>query len=334
MTASTSINSAAHRDIVVIGASAGGVEALITIVAALPADLPAAVFAVVHVAAQTSVLPEILARKGPLPASHAVHGETFKPGHIYVAPPDNHLKLVDGAMEVIRGPKENGHRPAVDPLFRSAAKHYGARVIGIILTGALDCGVSGMLMLKSHGGVTVVQNPSEAFCPDMPLNALKHVSVDHIATVAEIAPLIARLCREPIAEGVSPVNPTFHDDKRSPSPLVCPECNGTLTESETGGLLDFACHVGHRYSLASMIAAQSDSLEAAMWASVRALEESATLAERLITRSSVDLSQRFAEKAHTMRQHASTIKDALLSGGNLSAADAKPSAESDAKRPL
>ena len=172
------------HDIIVIGASAGGVEVLKDLARSLPSDLPAAVFVVLHTAPYPpSLLPEILNSVGRIPASHAIHGETIHPGHIYVAPSDNHLTLQKGKISVVRGPKENGNRPAVDPLFRSAARAYGARVIGVILTGALDCGTAGMMIVESLGGLTVAQDPKEAFCPDMPQSAIDHVKVDYILPV-------------------------------------------------------------------------------------------------------------------------------------------------------
>jgi two-component system chemotaxis response regulator CheB len=179
------------HDIVVIGASSGGLEALTEIIAGLPDDLPAALFIVVHVPAQgTSLLPEILGRRGRLPAKHAKDGEAFQAGHIYVAPPDFHLLLREGRTQVVRGPRENNHRPAIDPLFRSAAQAYGARTVGIVLSGALDDGAAGLLAIKNRGGIAVVQDPQDASFPDMPRAALAAVPVDYCLPKTEIARVI------------------------------------------------------------------------------------------------------------------------------------------------
>ena len=188
----------ADHDIVVVGASAGGVEALTNLVAALPADLPASLFVVLHVPATgTSTLPDILSRSGPLPASHAKDGEPIEQGRVYVAPPDHHLLLRDDHVHLARGPRENGHRPAVDPLFRSAAWEHSTRVVGVVLSGALDDGTAGLLAIKARGGVAVVQQPEDALYAGMPNNAIEHVEVDHVLPAAAIAGMLARLAAEP-----------------------------------------------------------------------------------------------------------------------------------------
>jgi two-component system, chemotaxis family, protein-glutamate methylesterase/glutaminase len=189
------------HDIVVVGASAGGVEALVGLASALPADLPAAVFVVLHLPATgTSALPDILSRHGPLPASHVKDGEPIENGRIFVASPDHHLLLRTGHVHLTRGPRENGHRPAVDTLFRSAAREYATRVIGVILSGALDDGTAGLLAIKSRGGVAVVQEAADALYPGMPGSALEHVQVDHVLAVASMGELLARLTTEPVGE--------------------------------------------------------------------------------------------------------------------------------------
>jgi two-component system chemotaxis response regulator CheB len=188
-----------HRDIIVIGASAGGIKALKELAAALPEDLPAAVFVVLHLApTKPSILPQILSRAGPLPALHPSNDQPVETGYIYVAPPDHHLLLRDGRIRVFRGPKENAHRPAVDPLFRSAAAAYGPRVIGVVLTGALEDGTAGLSAVKSGGGVAVVQDPFDALQPSMPQSALRSVRVDYCVGLAEIGPLLIRLNSEEV----------------------------------------------------------------------------------------------------------------------------------------
>jgi two-component system chemotaxis response regulator CheB len=188
-----------HRDIIVIGASAGGIKALKELVAALTEDLPAAVFVVLHVApTKPSILPQILSRAGPLPALHPSDGQPVETGYIYVAPPDHHLLLSDGQIRVLRGPKENAQRPAVDPLFRSAAAAYGPRVIGVVLTGGLEDGAAGLSAVKSGGGVAVVQDPFDALQPSMPQSALRSGRVDYCVSLAEIGPLLIRLVSEEV----------------------------------------------------------------------------------------------------------------------------------------
>lgn len=180
------------HDIIAIGTSAGGVEALKTLVSGFPPDLAASIFVVLHVSpSYPSVLPDILTRFGPLPAVHARNGDAILPGRIYVAPPDHHLTMEPGFIRTVRGPRENGHRPAVDPLFRAAARTYGPRAVGVVLTGALDCGTAGLMSIKAHGGVAIVQDPNEALSPEMPQNAIKHVRVDHVLPLAKISSLLA-----------------------------------------------------------------------------------------------------------------------------------------------
>lgn len=295
------------HDIIVIGASAGGVEALLTIARALPEDLPAAVFVVLHISPYArSVLPELLSRTGPLPAVHARNGETIQPGRIYVAPPDHHLLVRREGVSVTRGPQENGVRPAVDVLFRTAATAFRKRVVGVVLSGNLDDGTAGLAAIHRFGGVTVVQHPDEALYPGMPTNAVENVPVQYIRPLAEIAPLLVKLAREPVEEpvpapfpsdghdgelemeaNVSNMDPAaIHDRKRPGQPSVfgCPDCHGTLFELHDSELTRFRCRVGHAYSPESLLAAQSDGIEAALWTALRALEEKVALTERMLQR--------------------------------------------------
>lgn len=327
------------RDIIVIGASAGGVEALVRLVRDLPADLPAAIFIVIHLPPYPpSSLPDLLSRSGPLPAAHAVHGELIRPGRIYVAPPDSHLMVNKGYVRVVRGPKENGHRPAVDPLFRTAARAYGVRVVGVVLTGALDCGTIGLLTVKALGGLAIVQEPREAFCPDMPRSAIEHVKVDYILPLSQIAPVLARLTGEPVRESRLMKKNRAEKPEKPVADITCPECNGALTEREIEGMPQFSCHVGHAFSMDGMFVEQAETLEAALWSAVRALEESEALAQRMAVRSDPGLSGRFREKAETMRHHAEVIQKILLGGNDIRTIDTvrrkrKPAAKVSSKRP-
>lgn len=234
------------RDIIAIGASAGGVETLRTVVERLPAKLIAAVFAVVHVhPGANSMLPQVLARRAQVPVSHAKDGETIRPGHIYVAPPDHHLLVNEGHVRLSRGPRENGVRPAIDALFRSAAVCCGPRVVGVVLTGMLNDGTAGLMAIKRCGGLAVVQDPADALFPPMPQSALEHVEVDHCVPAADIGPLLGRVAGQPandapaapdaltvetrIAEG-EPLN-VATTGLALPSTYSCPDCGGVLNEN-------------------------------------------------------------------------------------------------------
>jgi two-component system chemotaxis response regulator CheB len=325
------------HDIIVIGASAGGVEALKEIMRELPADIPAALFVVLHVPAQSpSILPQILDREGPLSVGHAIDGEPIKPGRVYVAPPDNHLMVGRECVRVIHGPRENRYRPAVDPLFRSAAVAYGPRVVGVVLTGALDDGTVGMIAVKKCGGLAVVQDPHDAIYSGMPSSVMRNVRVDYCVPLAEVAPLLVRLSREPAAEGVYAVDEDLRMENRIAeqeveaddlieaveklgklSTFTCPECGGTLWELHDVDLLRFRCHVGHAFSADSLVAEQSDGLETALWSAVRALEEKMALARRMAERSRRRNFERaargFDEKAREAQEQADIVRKLLLS---------------------
>jgi two-component system chemotaxis response regulator CheB len=321
---------------VVVGASAGGVEALIKLVRALPRVYTGTLFIVLHLSPEgTSVMAPILERAGSLGADQAVDGEMPKPGHIYVAPPDRHLLIGDdGRIALSAGPKENGHRPAVDPLFRSAAAVYGPRTVGVVMSGSRDDGTAGLRSVKEAGGMAVVQDPSEALAPSMPLSAIEHVSVDAVRPAEKIAALLVQLAtveRAPVSSGNGSGGSAAKDaaDAREPevmisaspitpgnsSGLTCPECSGALWEVKEHELIQYRCRVGHVYSLESMLAEQARSVEAALWAGVAALEERAQLmrrvANRIKSKESTKVQDKFSADAAMAERQAILLRDAV-----------------------
>ena len=324
------------RDLVVIGASAGGVQALSTLVSGLPADFPAAILVVVHLQPYAvSHLAEILSRAGPLPAAQARDGEAITPGQISVAPPDYHLLVHDGHLALSRGPRENHARPAIDPLFRSAARAYGSRAIGVILSGALYDGSVGMMAVKARGGIAIVQDPGEAAVDSMPRNALKFVDADYILPAAEIAALLPRLVdldpesphgvnamvddAERLEQIVADDFAEQADDQRTEETTMfsCPDCGGILWQGGAGPTLWFRCHLGHAYGPEMLVYQKGDELEAALWSSLRLLREKATLTRQLATRSresgNAAAAERIDERAELDEQHAQVITQLLES---------------------
>jgi two-component system chemotaxis response regulator CheB len=321
---------------VVVGASAGGVEALTTLVRSLPRGYTGTLFVVLHIAPEgTSVLASILQRAGPLPAETAKSGELPKPGHIYVAPPNCHLLVDDeGRIELSAGPKENGHRPALDPLFRSASAVYGPRTVGVVLSGSRDDGAAGLRAIKSAGGFAIAQDPSEALAPSMPLSAIEHVHVDAVRHAEEIASLLVELASEAAALSTGNGAGGARDaadaaDAREPalmrstspiepgnsSGLSCPECSGALWEIKDQELIQYRCRIGHVYSLESMLAEQSRSIEAALWAGVVALEERAQLMRRVAKRGRegerASVHAQFTEEAEHAEHQARLLREAV-----------------------
>lgn len=324
----------AHRNIIVIGCSVGGVEALQKLVAGLPETFPAALFVVLHLAPQsTSVLPQILSRIGTLPADHPRDNDPIRPGHIYIAPPDYHLMIEDERVRVTHGPKENRHRPAVDPLFRSAARWHGQRVIGVVLTGSLDDGTAGLLAIKRRGGIAIVQDPQEALAPGMPESALQVVAVDHVATLEQIPALLNKLVTVEVMENgkgkssrlrketeiaeLDNMN-AIEDDNRpgTPSQFACPDCGGVLWELDEEEMLRFRCRVGHAYTADSLSVEQTEAVEGALWAAMRALEEGASLAHRMAKNAAKGkhprLENRFRERAQSKMEHAEVLRKLIV----------------------
>jgi two-component system chemotaxis response regulator CheB len=333
------------HDIIVIGASAGGVQALTELIRELPADLPAAIFVVLHLGAGKSALPEILTRAGSLPVGHPVHGEPIRRGRIYTAPPDRHLLVSNGRLLLERGAKENGHRPAIDVLFRSAAQAYGPRVVGMVLTGNLDDGTAGLLAIKRLGGVAVVQDPEEADYPGMPQSAIENVEVDHVVRLTGVAPLLVQLTHEAVAQGPPGKAPPLPkesamgargngnranggsgvaeellgesgEDLGVASGFTCPDCGGGLWESQDGALVRFRCHTGHAYSPETLASNQAEGVDDALWAALRSLQENASLARRMAgrmhDRGLVQAETRYLERAFEAERYAATLRGILL----------------------
>ena len=322
----------AGHQIVVIGASAGGVEALSLLVKQLPSDLDAAVFVAVHFPANSiSMLPMILNRADGLKAAHVRGGEQPQPGHIYIAPPNYHLLIHPDRLELSRGPRENGHRPAIDPMFRSAAKAHGPTVVGVVLTGMLDDGTAGLKCIKAEGGVALVQDPAEAMFKGMPSSAIANVEVDGVLPLHDLADKIVELVIDAVDEPtldaniMSPEDDIVDHEKNAAeqgkrpnaaSPLTCPDCGGVLWEVDEGDLLRYRCHVGHAYSLDSLITEQAGDLERALWAAVRAIEERAILSRRLAAQARAQHRprsvQQFTQRADEAEENARLIKRIIL----------------------
>lgn len=329
-----------NHDIFVIGASAGGVEALTSLVRTLPVDFPGSLFVVLHIPAESpSVLPRILSRSGRLSASHPVDEERIHPGHIYVAPPDYHLLVEQEYVRIVRGPTENRHRPAIDPLFRSAARSYGARVVGIVLSGMLDDGTAGLLAIKRCGGITIVQDPAEALYSSMPQSALEHVDIDYCLPVNEMGPLLISLTRRLVSTmetgvvsealnqevRIAEMEPDAFDETKhlgAPSVFSCPECGGVLWEIKDGNLLRYRCRVGHALSAESVLAEQTEVVEKALWSALKTLEEKESLSHRLARqaqeRGNHHLARLFAEQTAEAKEHALRLRQILLKKGEKS----------------
>jgi two-component system chemotaxis response regulator CheB len=324
------------HDIVVVGASAGGVVTLQALAARLPADLGAAVLVVQHLSAEwSSELAAMLGRAGSLPAANAEDGMPIEPGRILVAPPDRHVLVEPGRVRVVRGPHENRHRPAIDPLFRSAAWAYGPRVVGIVLSGGLDDGTAGLWAIKSCGGTTVVQEPADALHPDMPSSALMHNRVDHRLPLVGIAELVARLAREPIdaawagapksiatevnfarlnGRGIEDV-----DGLGLLSPFTCPTCRGALWEIDEASHLRYRCHTGHAFSHGSLTAEQGLLAEQAVYTALRAVEQKAAALRRLTQQWQgryAALDEDYGQRARDLDATAETLRR-LLAGSPL-----------------
>jgi two-component system, chemotaxis family, protein-glutamate methylesterase/glutaminase len=283
------------RDLIVMGASAGGIRAFRHLLAFLPPSLPASVLIVQHTSPHgPGLLPSVIGRDAALPVRLAIDGEEVQPGQVCVAPPDHHLIVRGPRLHLSRAPRENRQRPAIDTLFRSAAESYGRRTVGVVLTGYLDDGTAGLASIKMHGGIAVVQSPDDAEAPAMPSSALHHVQVDHCLPLSEIGPLLVQIasdCTIPdtVTPRVRPERPLMTPEEMTaklgpPTGFTCPECDGALWEAITGDALQFRCHIGHLYSPECLLADHADKLEATLWSVVRTLDAQASLMRRLAQR--------------------------------------------------
>ncbi len=314
-------------EIVVIGGSAGSIQALADLVAGLPSGFDAAVLVAVHLPPDGhSFLPEILSRAGPLPAAHGRDAERLQPGRVYVAPPDHHLVVEDGRLQVIRGPRENGHRPSIDALFRSAAQWYGSGVVAVLLSGALSDGVAGIRAVKRAGGTTIAQDPEDALVSSMPAGAIERVGVDETRPAREIGSLLGAIVgssgsgrAEPATQPRAVAEAPAEDVEPGgvPSVFSCPDCGGVLWEFRGGEVTRYRCRVGHAYSAEGLDDSQRHHLEDALWAALRALDESVEMSARLAERAwqqGLDAAgRRFEGRARASRQQSDLIRAALES---------------------
>lgn len=320
------MNTAHRRDIVVVAASAGGIEALRELLSRLPGNLPASLLVVLHIPPSSGgALANILNRSGPLPASAAQDGEEIRPGHVYVAPPDRHLLIEDGRVQLSHGPRQNGHRPAADPLFSSAAASCGMRVLAVVLSGTLDDGAVGSAVVERCGGLIAVQDPAESAYAGMPKAALAATRHPKVLPIAEIAALIVREGQDSVASPrnnpAKPDNPSHLSDivtESAPvaslppgewSGLTCPECSGPLQYSAAVEPGRYECRVGHGWSPASLLNGHAAAVEQTLWAATLRLDERNRLTQRMAEEAD---KRGHAHSAAGFREAARQAEDALV----------------------
>lgn len=314
--------------IVVVGTSAGGMQALKDLVAQLPEGFPAAVFIVQHMSPELTgdVLVSVLDKAGPLPCQHGQDQQRFLPGHIYVAQVDCHMLIEEDHILVTKGARENRSRPAIDPLFRSAAVAHGNRVIGIILTGYLDDGTSGMNAIKRCGGTTIAQNPGDAAHPDMPRSAIVNVGVDYCLPIAGMGALLEALVYKTAAARIPPPEDIVIEARIAkrvlsdlPSvetlgdqvPFNCPDCGGVLWLIKEGDRLRYRCHTGHAFSSAVLLAGQSAHIEETLWIALRMFEERQNLLRMMGTNLDGKSALALSERAKDAQKHIDRIRAML-----------------------
>ncbi len=329
-----------EHKIIVIGASTGGFEAFKTIVKDLPADINASIFIVWHMSPNVrGILPQVLNRVNTIYAAHAFDEEEIKPNRIYIAPPDHHLIIEEGRVRVSRGPKENRFRPAIDPLFRSAAYVYNNRVIGVVLSGALDDGTAGLWAVKQYGGIAIVQDPADAEVPSMPANAMREVQVDYCVPVADLTELLVRLSKQK-----SPKNLQAMKDEKTKTeiqiatgedalekgvmdlgeltPFACPECHGVLSRIKEGSLARYRCHTGHAYSIDTLLASISEKIEDSLYNAMRGIDESIMLLNHIGDHyaevNHLTLAALYFQKAKEAQARGDLVRKAVLSNEQFS----------------
>jgi two-component system chemotaxis response regulator CheB len=331
-----------NKDVVVIGASAGGVPALQSVLAGLPGDYRGSIFIVLHMgASDRSTLDRILQRSTPLPVTQVHERESIvKPGHIYVARPDYHLVLEGNHVCLTRGPRESRFRPAIDALFRSAAYVHTTRAVGVILSGSLDDGAAGLWWIKNRGGTAIVQSPLDALFSAMPESALEYTVADHVLNAAEIGPLLGELSMKPASEDPHlaasrelEVEVRIAKEGRGMqagvldlgefTPYTCPECHGILVQLKEGGVPRFRCHTGHAYSINTLLAEVTEYVEEALWNSLRSIEESAMLLTHLAKhvremRNDESLAKLLDEKSRDTLRRADVVRSAVHDHQTLS----------------
>lgn len=318
------------KAVIVVGTSAGGLDALRKLVMQLPERFEAPVFVVQHMApdATAEVLVDALSKAGKVECTLAKHGETFKAPHIYVAPADQHLMINKSAIMVTKGARENRSRPAIDPLFRSAAVAHGSKVIGLLLTGQLDDGTAGLVAIKRCGGICVVQDPKEAAYPAMPANALQHAKIDHCVPIPEMGALLSTLLQRrptkspPVPRDIAieaKIAERVLSDLQSVDaigkqvPFNCPGCGGVLWEVFQGASMRFRCHTGHSYTAPVLLAEQTAKIEETLWVVLRMLEERRNLLSKLARSNRGAQARSSAERVQESAIHIDRIR-AMLSG--------------------
>lgn len=319
------------RDIIAIGGSAGSGTVLKHILRDLPDDLPASIFVTTHVPSHSpAYVADMLAGTSAIPVAQAVDGQPIERNRVYVAAPDRHLMLIDGTIRLGEGPRENMARPAIDPLFRSAALSYGPRAVGVVLSGMLNDGAAGLHAVKSVGGTAIVQHPIDAEADQMPLAALEAANVDHVASKADLASVIAQVARSEAGEATAPSDSLLLEVEiasgtrlgsdrlrqiADPSPLSCPDCQGVLSEMRSEGPLRYRCQIGHSYT-AEILASRIDEVDQAVRVAMRVMEERVTLVERMAqdARESgrTAVAELYDSRAEEYRRYATTLRDSAI----------------------
>lgn len=325
-----------RRDLVAIGCSAGGVEALPTLFAQVPANTPAAFAVVQHMSTSSpGHLANIIQRATPMIVRWAEQGEPIEHGHVYLAPVDYHLQIEDEHVRLVAGPRENNARPSINRLFRSVAASYRGRAIGVLLTGMLDDGVLGLTSIQRCGGATVVQDPADASYPDMPRAALEAIVPDHVVGLGEMGALLAQLTTEPAPDDDTPVDVALHarlDTREHADPreldalgpkteLICPDCGGPMWDVGYGRVRHYRCYLGHANGARSMLAGQANEVERSLWVAIRSLQERAsTFADlaRSARKAGTELAaESYESQARDARDHAERARNFLLDLQNV-----------------